>query len=356
MRNHRIGSRPHVQGASAPLRLRHSAQNLTDGGGLVVLRRLWDGWDLGTWIDRRSRTLGGYFRPSLMVELWVVLLLYGGRVLDDLRLIERRGVRRLFGWVRVPDPTSFGRWLRRAAEPLVPLLDELLWHVVRRRWAMVGGAPEALTLVLDSTVVLRYGEKQAGAEWGYNPKEPGRPSHHPLLAFVQETGAWVRYGGPATPTPRRAQVRGLASSWAGSEPSGSATSRYGSTRASSARPSSGRSKNSASGICSRCPRMAGSRTIKARGGSPPKARRSSRAMSCARPPARFGAPGFSRSRPESPLEGADTLALDTYETGPTAHVLTNIEGIHALTSGATLCSGAWARSPTSCCIRSVPWP
>jgi len=32
--NPRIGSRPHVQGDAAPLRLRHSAQNLTDGGGL----------------------------------------------------------------------------------------------------------------------------------------------------------------------------------------------------------------------------------------------------------------------------------------------------------------------------------
>ncbi|MFW6174924.1 MAG: transposase, partial [Chloroflexota bacterium] len=30
--------------------------------------------------------------------------------------------------------------------------------------------------------------QQAGAEHGYNPKKPGRPSHHPLLAFLVETG------------------------------------------------------------------------------------------------------------------------------------------------------------------------
>ena len=103
MRNHRICSRRHVQGEAAPLRVRHSARNLTDGGGLILVRRLWDNLGLGSWIDRRTQGLAGFFRPSLMVEAWVVLLLYGGRVLDDLPLLDRRGIRRLFGWTGLPD-------------------------------------------------------------------------------------------------------------------------------------------------------------------------------------------------------------------------------------------------------------
>lgn len=186
MRNHRIGSRPHLQGDGAPLRLRHSARNLTDGGGLILLRKLWDRLDLGRWIDRHTEELPGFFRSSLMVEVWVALLLYGGTALDHLKPLDR-GIRRLSGWVRVPDPTTFGRWLRRSAAALVPLLDELLWQIVQRRWAEAG-VPDAVTLVLDSTVSVRYGTQQAGAELGYNPKKPGRPSHHPLLAFLQETG------------------------------------------------------------------------------------------------------------------------------------------------------------------------
>ena len=161
-------SRPHVQGEAAPLRVRHSARKLTDGGGLILVRRLWDDLGLGSWIDRGTEGLAGFFRPSLMVEVWVVLLLYGGRVLDDLPLLDRRGIRRLFGWTRLPDPTTFGRWLRRAGEPLVPLLDELLWQVVCRRWRL-RGVPRTLTLILDSTVSVRYGLKQAGAVRGYNP-------------------------------------------------------------------------------------------------------------------------------------------------------------------------------------------
>ena len=41
------------------------------------------------------------------------------------------------------------------------------------------------TLDLDSRVLCRYGE-QEGSLKGYNPQKPGRPSHHPLVAFLAE--------------------------------------------------------------------------------------------------------------------------------------------------------------------------
>lgn len=187
MRVHPIPSRPHVQGTPAPLRLRHSAGDLTDGGGLLLVRRLWDRLGLGERIDTTAEWLGGAYRPSLLVENWIVLLLYGGGSMDDLRGLAGRGIRRLFGWQAVPDPTTFGRWLRRGGERLAGQLDGVLWQMVRARWA-IAGVPKAVMRVLDSTVVQRYGLKQAGAEKGYNPKKRGRPSHHPLVAFLAETG------------------------------------------------------------------------------------------------------------------------------------------------------------------------
>lgn len=187
MRVHTIASRPHVQGSPAPLRLRHSAGELTDGGGLLLVRRLWDRLGLGQRIDAEAAWLRGEYRPSLMVELWTTLLLYGGGSMDDLYLLGGRGIRRLFGWKRVPDPTTFGRWLRRGGERLAGQLDAVLWQMVRARWGR-SGVPRSVMLVLDSTVVQRYGLKQAGAEKGYNPTKKGRPSHHPLVAFLAETG------------------------------------------------------------------------------------------------------------------------------------------------------------------------
>jgi len=51
-------------------------------------------------------------------------------------------------------------------------------------------------LNLDSSVLTRYGEQQ-GAHSGYNPRKPGRPSHHPLLAFLGSgyvANVWNRSG------------------------------------------------------------------------------------------------------------------------------------------------------------------
>jgi hypothetical protein len=45
--------------------------------------------------------------------------------------------------------------------------------------------PEGYTLDLDSTVFERYG-KQEGSRKGHNPRQHGRPTHHPLLAVLSE--------------------------------------------------------------------------------------------------------------------------------------------------------------------------
>ena len=88
-----------MQGSGRSLRVRHSARHLTDGGGLVLVRALFDRLGLAGRIDCRAKREKGFFRPGLMAEVWIVLLLYGGGVMTDLRLLDRRGVRRIFGWV-----------------------------------------------------------------------------------------------------------------------------------------------------------------------------------------------------------------------------------------------------------------
>ncbi|MGH7646190.1 MAG: IS1380 family transposase [Gemmatimonadales bacterium] len=189
-----------MQGTTRPLHLAHNAQGLTDGAGLLLVRQLWDRLQLGARIDRRTAVVDRRYRSSLFIESWIALLLYGGGVLDDVPRLAARGVAQLFGWRTVPDPTTFGRWLRRGGAGLTELLDELLWYLVRARWAVVG-RPPSLLLILDSTVVQRYGLQQAGAERGYNPTKRGRPSHHPLLAFTDQGDCLgVRWRGGAAHT------------------------------------------------------------------------------------------------------------------------------------------------------------
>lgn len=90
------------------------------------MRRLWDRLGVGQRIDSEASRLGGQYRLGLMVELCVVLLLYGGDRMDDVAQPSGRGIRRLFGWKGIPDATTFGRWLRRDGERLAVLLHALL--------------------------------------------------------------------------------------------------------------------------------------------------------------------------------------------------------------------------------------
>ena len=76
--------------------MRHSAQNLTDGGGLVLVRKLFDRFGVVGWIDGRANRDCAPTRKSGVLpagpdvpRLWIALLLYGGtegegnRVIDD---------------------------------------------------------------------------------------------------------------------------------------------------------------------------------------------------------------------------------------------------------------------------------
>jgi hypothetical protein len=178
----RILARPHVQGDRSALELSEGETRLTDAAGLLQLRSLVDELKLGAWLD--AQEIGGQeqYRVSLMAELWCALLLYGGSHMDHLEWVEGRGLRELFGWESIPDPTTFGRWLKRYSDRKLAVVEEALRRVVLARWGK--GVPKSVMLILDATVVLRYGKKQAGAEVGYNPKKKGRPSHHPLVAFL----------------------------------------------------------------------------------------------------------------------------------------------------------------------------
>lgn len=339
--NH-IPSRPFVQGSSAPLQLRSEGATLTDGVGLIALRHLWDRLDLGRWLRARTAGLPGHYGSALMVELWIALLVYGGGWLDDLRWLRRRQVRRLFGWMAVPDPTTFGRWLRRCGAALTPLLDELRWHLVRIRWQWTR-VPKAVTVAVDSTVILRYGLKQAGAEKGYNPKKPGRPSHHPLLAFILETGDLVglkwRPGSANTATGAVEWITALVERLRGAGVE-DITVRVDKGFFSEKLPR--RLDELGVHFFLKVPnhrwlrkyRSAWRLNGRAEGAFP----NAEQVYSTAGGLWGFRLVGLQGRRPLKAEEGS--LELDTYEVTDTAHILTNVPGIHALTAWRRYNAGA----------------
>lgn len=109
-----------------------------------------------------------------------------------------RALQRLLGMERFPTDGTIRDLFKRFRQGMVVQMYGRLWA-----WQM-GRLPErekGYSLDLDSTVFERYG-KQEGVKKGYNPRKPGRGSHHPLLAVLGEAQfilhGWLRSGNTAS--------------------------------------------------------------------------------------------------------------------------------------------------------------
>ena len=102
---------------------------------------------------------------------------------------------KLLGWTRGADHRSYQRYFNKFSQAINQRVFGELFS-----WFFSELYFDNYTLDFDSTVMIREGN-QEGAAKGYNPKRPGRLSHHPLLAFVSDVrmiaNYWLRPGNTA---------------------------------------------------------------------------------------------------------------------------------------------------------------
>lgn len=166
---------------------------VTPFGGLAVLVEFWR--ELGVLEAVRERLPFEYRSPNaigaaeILLSFWLSVCA-GARRFAHVNLLRGDvALRHLLGWKRLPgdDATRafFGRFGWKEVDAFFPALS--VWLLGRLT------AREA-TLDLDSTVFERFG-RQEGARKGYNPRRPGRLSHHPLLAApMLVLHGWLRSG------------------------------------------------------------------------------------------------------------------------------------------------------------------
>lgn len=105
---------------------------------------------------------------------------------------------KLLDWKRGADHRAYQRYLNKFSQATNQRVFGNLFS-----WFFSQLVFDNYTLDFDSTVMVREGA-QEGACKGYNPKRPGRPSHHPLLAFVSDVrmvaNYWLRPGNTSATT------------------------------------------------------------------------------------------------------------------------------------------------------------
>ena len=160
---------------------------ITVWAGVILLRLYFE------WIKLReelNEALMGFTKHSnnqigsvdVMLSWFYGLALGAQRFEHFTRYRRDRLLGELLGIERFGSPDTLRRlFLRFGYREVTEVSERLMrFSLARMRPILMGH-----TLDLDSTILCRYGE-QEGSLKGYNPKKPGRPSHHPLVAFLAE--------------------------------------------------------------------------------------------------------------------------------------------------------------------------
>jgi len=130
-----------------------------------------------------TKTSNNQIPPMDVLLAWWYGLSLGAERFEHLTRYRRDPLLpRLLGLSRFPSPDTLRRFFTSFTYRRTTDVSEALM-----RMSLAAMRPILLghTLDLDSTVFCRYGE-QAGSRKGHNPVKPGRPSHHPLVAWLSE--------------------------------------------------------------------------------------------------------------------------------------------------------------------------
>lgn len=134
----------------------------------------------------------GYKPQDIIVSFWVCLWLGGLRFSHTALVRFDEVLKDIFGWKNVPSVSTYTRFFHKFCREKT---DNIFGNF--NKWFFTKIPQHKFSLDLDSTVITRYGE-QEGSQRGYNPNKKGRPSHHPLIAFVADirmiANAWLRPG------------------------------------------------------------------------------------------------------------------------------------------------------------------
>ena len=183
--------------ANDPFDLKFTSREVTAWGGLALLKRMLDGLDFksalrGLGLPQPGSNRG--YAPEQLIEQMIVSIWCGAARFAhaDITRLDATLVR-LFDWGRAAGHKAIVRLFQRFDQGSATRVQSSSY-----RWLFDKLKLKAITLDVDSSVITRWGSQMQGAAIGYNPKNHGRASHHPLLAFVADwrlvANFWLRPG------------------------------------------------------------------------------------------------------------------------------------------------------------------
>lgn len=187
--------------AETPFDLKFTSREVTAWGGLALLKRMLDGMGfkeaLQSWQLPQPGSNRGY-APQQLIEQMIVSIWCGAARFShaDITRLDATLVR-LFDWGQAAGHKAIVRLFQRFDQSSASRVQGSSY-----RWLFDKLQLNPITLDVDSTVLTRWGKQIEGGTKGYNPRNKGRASHHPLMAFVADwrlvANFWLRPGNTAS--------------------------------------------------------------------------------------------------------------------------------------------------------------
>lgn len=175
----------------------YTDKEITPWGGMVFLRQMMDKIGFRQAVERqedlpRPGSNRGY-DPATIIEGFIASIWCGAnRFLHTEVTRHDQALSKIFGWKRTPGQDTYKRFFSKFTHASNQRIGDYFYS-----WIFDNVRFDNFTLDFDSSVITRYGN-QEGSKKGYNPSKPGRPSHHPLIAFVSDVklvaNMWLRSG------------------------------------------------------------------------------------------------------------------------------------------------------------------
>ena len=181
------------------IQIEETRKQITPFGGLAILGQFFHRIGLANICEKlmpfQLRSPNA-IPPEQTFLAFLLSIVAGARRFAHANLLRAdQALHHIFGIKRFPTDDTIRNWLKRFDQDKGDAFFRQLnrWHLER----LLAKHEGPLTLDLDSTVFLRFGNQESATK-GYNPQRPGRKSHHPILACLAEIpfilNGWMRPG------------------------------------------------------------------------------------------------------------------------------------------------------------------
>ncbi len=175
----------------------YTSKEITPWGGMVFLKQMMQKIGFRELVESNSDlpTPGSNrgYKPSTIIEGFITSIWCGAnRFLHTEVTRHDVALGKIFDWKNTPGQDTYKRFFSKFTQTTNQKVSDSFYS-----WIFDNIKFDTFTLDVDSSVMTRYGE-QDGAKKGYNPSKKGRPSHHPLIAFIADVklvaNMWLRSG------------------------------------------------------------------------------------------------------------------------------------------------------------------